>query len=284
MSVPNQRIIHIIKPAYKKEFLQIGITEWQQAQREMTYGEFCLYLYLAGNANGFDLELSQAAFEKATGFKKTTYHDAVKKLTTLGYLTYSHGNTWDFHTTPVRPSGSRQSEQKIPQKRIEQSVLPNQVVRPSNIEIDNINKTNKIDNLSNSCFGETKDWLTEFNQYATDPDTAQICSYLTELSLQRKMDYLNTVQSINKSAFWLKKAIQNKPVTDWEKHGFGLLRSAGYVEEIDEIVEKIEQKQRRLAEGFAKQQEAMARQEKIVLPQRSKQSIRSRAIDLNNIE
>ena len=74
MSVPNQRIIRIIKPAYKKEFLQIGITEWQQAQREMTYGEFCLYLYLAGNANGFDLELSQAAFEKATGFKKTTYH------------------------------------------------------------------------------------------------------------------------------------------------------------------------------------------------------------------
>ena len=136
MSVPNQKIIHITKPAYKKEFLQIGISEWQNARREMTYGEFCLYLYLAGNMNGFDLELSKEAFENATGFKKTTYHSAVKKLTDLGYLTYSHGNTWNFHTTPVRPSGSRESEQKIPQKRIEQSAPPNQVVRPTNIEID----------------------------------------------------------------------------------------------------------------------------------------------------
>ena len=112
----------------------------------MTYGEFCLYLYLAGNCDGFNLELSKDAFENATGFKKTTYHDAVKKLFTLGYLTYSHGNTWFFHTTPVRPSGSRQSEQKIPQKRIEQSVPPNQVVRPNNIEIDNIENVDNIDN------------------------------------------------------------------------------------------------------------------------------------------
>lgn len=285
MSVPNQKIIHIIKPAYTERFLQIGISEWQNARREMTYGEFCLYLYLAGNMNEFHLELSQEAFEKATGFKKTTYHDAVKKLTALGYLTYSHGNTWDFHTTPVRPNGSRQSEQKIPQKRIEQSVLPNQVVRPSNIEIDNINKTNKIDNLSNSYFGETAGLINSFHQYAAiDGDTAAICKYLDSLSTQRKTDYLNTAQSIKKSSFWLKKAIQNKPVTDWEKHGFGLLRNTNYIKEIDEIVEKIEQKQRRLAEGYARQQEAMAKQEKLILQQKSKLTLRDRAIDLNDIE
>ena len=284
MSVPNQKIIHIIKPAYTERFLQIGISEWQNARREMTYGEFCLYLYLAGNMNEFHLELSQEAFEKATGFKKTTYHDAVKKLTALGYLTYSHGNTWIFHTTPVRSSGNRQSEQKIPQKRIEQSAPPNQVVRPTNIEIDNINKTNKIDNLSNSYFGGTADLINSFHQYAAiDGDTAAICKYFDSLSTQRKMDYLNTVQSINKSSFWLKKAIQNKPITDWEKHGFGLLRNTGYIEEIDEIVEKIEQHQKRLAEGFAKQQEAMAKQKKIVLRQRSKPSIRDRALPFDDI-
>ena len=93
----------------------------------------------------------------------------------------------------------------------------------------------------------------------------------------------HTAQSIKKSSFWLKKAIQNKPVTDWEKHGFGLLRNAKYNEEIDEIVEKIEQHQQRLAEGLAQQQEAMARQEKIVLRQKSKPTLRSRAIDLNDI-
>ena len=196
MTVPNQKIIRIVKPAYKKEFLQIGISEWQNARREMTYGDFCLYLFLAGNCDGFNLELSKEAFENATGFKKTTYHDAVKKLTALGYLTYSHGNTWFFHTTPVRPSGSRQSEQKIPQKRIEESALPKQIVRPTNTEIDNINKTNKIDNLSDSYLGETADLIHSFHQYAAiDGDTAAICKYLDSLSTQRKTDYLNTAQA-----------------------------------------------------------------------------------------
>ena len=126
--------------------------------------------------------------------------------------------------------------------------------------------------------------INSFHQYAAiDGDTAAICKYLDSLSTQRKTDYLNTVQSINKSSFWLKNAIQNKPVTDWEKHGFGLLRNTGYAEEIDDIVEKKEQQQRRFAEGYAKQQEAMAKQEKMILRQRSKPSVRDRALSLDDI-
>ena len=59
MSFPNQKQVIIHKQKYKDYFLQIGISEWQQAVREMNKGEFALYLYLAGNADGFHLELSQ---------------------------------------------------------------------------------------------------------------------------------------------------------------------------------------------------------------------------------
>ena len=66
MSVTNQKVVYIHKKQYTGNFLQIGIDEMRLAQHEMTYCEFVLYLYLAGNANGFKLELSQQAFENAT--------------------------------------------------------------------------------------------------------------------------------------------------------------------------------------------------------------------------
>ena len=104
MSVPNQKVVYIHKRKYTGNFLQIGIDEMRLAQQQMTYCEFVLYLYLAGNANGFKLELSQQAFENATGYKKTAYHNAVNKLIELGYLTQSYNYHYEFHTTPVRRS------------------------------------------------------------------------------------------------------------------------------------------------------------------------------------
>ena len=53
MSVTNQKVIYIHKKHYTSNFLQIGIDEMRMAQQQMTYCEFVLYLYLAGNANGF---------------------------------------------------------------------------------------------------------------------------------------------------------------------------------------------------------------------------------------
>lgn len=53
MSVTNQKVVYIHKRKYTGNFLQIGIDEMRLAQHEMTYCEFVLYLYLAGNANGF---------------------------------------------------------------------------------------------------------------------------------------------------------------------------------------------------------------------------------------
>ena len=89
MSVPNQKVVYIHKRKYTGNFLQIGIDEMRLAQQQMTYCEFVLYLYLAGNANGFKLELSQQAFENATGYKKTAYHNAVDTLLKVTTITMS---------------------------------------------------------------------------------------------------------------------------------------------------------------------------------------------------
>lgn len=153
MSVPNQKIVKVHKSKYNSHFLQIGISEWQEAIKAMCQSEFALYLYLAGNADGFNLELSQKAFENATGYKKSSYHDALKKLERLGYLIQIQGNIWEFYTSPRRDSGQiplnktfseiQSSGKSIPPPQSSLSEIANRIDRPANIEIDNIDKINK---------------------------------------------------------------------------------------------------------------------------------------------
>ena len=157
MSVPNQRIVKIHKPKYRENFLQIGIDEWQTAVKIMTKCEFALFLYLAGNADGFNLELSRQAFENATGYKKTAYSDAVNKLIQLGYIVHKGGNFYHFYTSPLRESERAPKSDfsfglsggnPIPPPRSPLAENPNASYRPSNTEIDNINKTDKINNVA----------------------------------------------------------------------------------------------------------------------------------------
>ena len=67
MSSPNQRIVQIEKPKYEKNFLQIGENEWIEAFTRLKPSAFGIYLYLANNANGYKLELSQKAVENKLG-------------------------------------------------------------------------------------------------------------------------------------------------------------------------------------------------------------------------
>ena len=139
MSVPNQKVVYIHKRKYTGNFLQIGIDEMRLAQQQMTYCEFVLYLYLAGNADGFKLELSQQAFENATGYKKTAYHNAVNKLIKLGYLTQSYNYQYEFHTTSVRHSelnfGVLSNGKSMPPEKTKKSVPSNSQFRSGNREI-----------------------------------------------------------------------------------------------------------------------------------------------------
>lgn len=93
---PNQKVIHIQKRTYEDNFSQVGNDEWQRAARELSGSAFKLYLYLAGNKDGFELALSQKAVEDTTGLSKNTYHRAVEELETKGYLSSTKGNVYVF--------------------------------------------------------------------------------------------------------------------------------------------------------------------------------------------
>ena len=149
---PNQKVIHINKNKYSANFLQIGINEWQQAYKELKPSTFAIYLYLASNADGFDLALSQQAIENSLGIKKTAYHTAIKELKERGYIQVIQGNVEVFFTTPVRKNELkteeaifRKNELKSSQMRKEEFAKTNLKVRKNGREIDNINNIDIID-------------------------------------------------------------------------------------------------------------------------------------------
>ena len=103
VSYPNQRIVTIHKPKYEANFLQVSISEWQEAYvRLERKGSFGLYLYLCSNMDGFPLALSSADIQKCLHVSDSTYRRAVEDLLGEGYLIQRNGNehTLDFYTTP----------------------------------------------------------------------------------------------------------------------------------------------------------------------------------------
>lgn len=98
ITYPNQKIIHINKPQYTRDYLTVGIDEWVMANRNLKPITFKLYLYLAGNANAFDLALSRQNIMDKLGISKNSYISAVKELKEKGYIRHRKGNVYDFYT------------------------------------------------------------------------------------------------------------------------------------------------------------------------------------------
>ena len=67
-----------------------------------------LYLYLAANADGFNLALSPAAVRQATGMPRSTYQDQFVKLVDKGYLVQANGNGYNFFEKPQPSHASNQ--------------------------------------------------------------------------------------------------------------------------------------------------------------------------------
>lgn len=97
---PNQKVVHINKPNYTGDFLSIGNNEWIKASNDLKPNTFRLYLYLAGNANGFDLALSRQDVMNTLSVSKNTYIGAVEELMEKKYIIEKKGNVYDFYTTP----------------------------------------------------------------------------------------------------------------------------------------------------------------------------------------
>lgn len=103
-TVPNQKVVHVNRQKCDKNFLQISKGNWYAANKDLGPYGLQLYLYIAGNRDGFDFALSQEAAERDAGITKTTFHKYVKVLIEKGYLVprKENSNVYDFYEVPKR--------------------------------------------------------------------------------------------------------------------------------------------------------------------------------------
>ena len=102
---PNQKIVHIHRDMPKDgegNFLLIKKENLYNAYRDLNATALVLYLYLAGNKDGFDLALSPKAIHAEMGLPESTCRDQFKVLVQKGYLVpkQKDSNIFDFYERP----------------------------------------------------------------------------------------------------------------------------------------------------------------------------------------
>ena len=104
-TAPNQRKVIIHREKCERDFLQIKKENWFAANKDLEPYGLQVYLYLAGNRDGFTLELSQEAAEREAGIKKTSFHKYVNLMIEKGYLVQrgDGSNLYDFYEKPQEP-------------------------------------------------------------------------------------------------------------------------------------------------------------------------------------
>ena len=117
-TAPNQRKVVVHREKCERDFLQIRKENWFAANKDLEPYGLQVYLYLAGNRDGFTLELSQEAAEREAGIKKTSFHKYVNLMIEKGYLVQrgDGSNLYDFYERPqeqkkkaTKPSGELDS-------------------------------------------------------------------------------------------------------------------------------------------------------------------------------
>lgn len=105
VTYPNQRLVNIHRERVSADFLGIQNENWMAAARDLGAHATLLYLYLASNANNYQVALSPAAIRQAIGMARSTFHDQFHRLEDKGYLIPAHGNTYDFYEVPRARDG-----------------------------------------------------------------------------------------------------------------------------------------------------------------------------------
>lgn len=102
VSVPNQKMITVHREKPLKNFLGIKNENWMLASRLLGPYGLQIYLYLAANADGWEMAFSPKAVELDTGLKQSTCRDHLKDLVKFGYLVQRReGSTYyDFYEQP----------------------------------------------------------------------------------------------------------------------------------------------------------------------------------------
>lgn len=109
ITYPNQRVVNIHRESAKSDFLGIKNVNWQAAARDLGAHALMLYLYLASNADGYNLALSPAAIRQAIAMPRSTYQDQFVKLIDRGYIVQESGNVYNFYETPQPSHASNQA-------------------------------------------------------------------------------------------------------------------------------------------------------------------------------
>ncbi|MBR5480818.1 MAG: hypothetical protein IKU85_03860 [Bacteroidaceae bacterium] len=104
-TVENQRrvLVHRDMPKDNEgNFLLIKKDNLYAAYRDLNATALCLYLYLAGNKDGFDLAFSPKAIHNEMGLPESTCRDQFKVLVNKGYLVRRSetSNRYDFYEIP----------------------------------------------------------------------------------------------------------------------------------------------------------------------------------------
>ena len=105
-TVPNQKTVIVHRdPPNKNEgnFLQIKKNNLYKAYRELNATCLVVYLYLAGNQEGFELALSPKAISQTVGMPESTIRDQINKLIAYGYLVPKRegSSVYDFYEVPA---------------------------------------------------------------------------------------------------------------------------------------------------------------------------------------
>ena len=101
-TAPNQRKVIVHREKCERDFLQIKKENWFAANKDLEPYGLQVYLYLAGNMDGFTLELSQEAAEREAGIKKTSlYYRVVVIRDPLQGLCYTVRDAVDWFAPPT---------------------------------------------------------------------------------------------------------------------------------------------------------------------------------------
>lgn len=151
----NQRVVHIHRERASSDFLGIKNENWKAASRILGAHALLLYMYLAANANNYELALSPAAIEAEIGMPRSTYKDQFRKLINYGYLVPRSGNKYDFYETPqdatrIKQTNTTDGYDFENYTAIVQGQTDVAHEKPSeDIQINNINNINNTINSTN---------------------------------------------------------------------------------------------------------------------------------------
>ena len=160
---PNQRTVKINREAVHADFLGIKNENWQAASRDLGAHALQLYLYLASNADGYNLALSPAAVRHASGMARSTYHDQFHKLIDRGYLVPSRGNTFEFYEVPKAATQSNKTMSEDGQhiEECPNDDIPNtndvQGISAEDIEINNTENSINNTGINNKSVKEREE-------------------------------------------------------------------------------------------------------------------------------